>query len=70
MEMIPVVSSLLKAVGFDDEKEELHIEFHKGDTYLYQEVPRPVFEALIDAHSAGHFFLVNVKNQYEYVKVA
>lgn len=68
MEMIPVVSSLLKVVGYDDEKKELHVKFHKGPVYRYQEVSRPVFEGLIDAHSAGHFFLRNVKDQYPCVK--
>ena len=70
MEMIPVASSLLKAVGFDDEKEELHVEFQKGGTYLYQGVPRPVYDAMLNAVSVGSFFLRNIKNQYEYAKVA
>ena len=69
-EMIPVASSLIKAVGFNEEKEELHVEFHKGGEYLYQGVSRHVFEALIDAHSAGAFFLKNVKYQYECIKVS
>lgn len=69
MEMIPVVSSLLKTVGYDPEKEELHVKFHKGGgSYVYRGVTRPVFDALLNTHSAGHFFLVNVKGQYPCTK--
>lgn len=68
-EMIPVVSSLIAEIGFDEEKEELHVKFHNGGEYLYQGVPLPTFEALRDAESVGSFFLRNIKKQYECVKV-
>ena len=68
--MTEVQSSLIKAVGFDDEKEELHVEFHKGNLtkYVYEGVTRPVFDALMEAQSVGAFFLRNVKGQYACVK--
>lgn len=68
MKMIPVASSLLETVGYDDEKEELHVKFHKGGKYTYRGVTRPVYEALLNAHSASSFFLWNIKSQYECVK--
>ena len=68
MEMIPVTSSLIKAVGYDSEKEELSVEFHKGDIYVYWGVTRPVYDALMEAPSVGHFFLANVKRSYECIK--
>lgn len=67
-EMIPVASSLIKAVGYDSEKEELHVQFHKGDIYVYRGVTRPVYDAMMEAPSVGHFFLANVKRQYECIK--
>ena len=67
-EMIPVASSLIKAVGYDPEKEELHVQFHKGDEYVYRGVTRPVYDAMMEAQSVGHFFLANVKRQYECIK--
>lgn len=69
MEMTPVASSLLKSVGYNDEKEELHVEFLKGGEYLYRGVTWPVFEAMLEAQSVGSFFLRNVKGQYDVVKV-
>ena len=66
VELIPVASSLIKAVGYDSEKEELHVEFHKGKLtkYVYHGVPRAVFDAMVKSLSVGHFFLANVKKQY------
>ena len=69
-EMIPVSSSLIAAVGYDEEKEELHVEFHKGNLtkYVYKGVTRAVYDALMEAQSIGTFFLRNVKGQYACVK--
>lgn len=67
-EMTPVTSSLIAAVGYDDEPEELYIQFHKGGTYIYHGVSRPVYDALMEAQSIGHFFLRNIKANYECTK--
>jgi len=67
-ELTPVTSSLIKAVGYNEEREELHVQFRKGGTYTYQGVTRPVYDALMEAPSIGHFFLMNVKKQYECIK--
>jgi len=66
---IPVKSSLIKAIGYNDEKEELQVEFKNGTEYLYQGVPQGTFEALADADSVGAFFSANIKHVFEFVKV-
>jgi hypothetical protein len=68
MEMTPVASSLLKSVAFNPEKEELCVELHKGGSYVYRGVPRPVFDAMMDENSVGGYFLRNIKGRYECVK--
>ena len=62
IKMIPV------AVGYDPETQELSVEFHKGDTYVYRGVTQPVYDAMMEAQSVGHFFLRNVKGNYECTK--
>lgn len=69
MDLTPVESSLIAAIGYSDEKKELHVEFKKGGLYAYQGVPHAVFTAMMEAVSVGNFFLRNVKGQYSYVKV-
>jgi hypothetical protein len=68
-EMTPVKSSLIKAIGYNDEKEELHVEFKNGSEYLYQGVPQGTYEALANANSVGAFFAANIKNTFEFAKV-
>lgn len=67
--MTPVDSSLIKAAGYDVEKEELTIEFHSGAVYIYKEVSLPVYEAMLGARSPGKFFLRNVKGQYDVTRL-
>ena len=65
MEMTPVTSSLLKAVAYDPEKEELHVEFHKGGTYVYRGVPQRNYDAMMEDPSAGGYFIQNIKGRFE-----
>lgn len=69
MEMTPVKSSLITAIGYNEEKKELIVEFKKGDTYSYKPVPHAIYTAMLDALSMGSFFLRNVKGQYPTQKV-
>ena len=68
-EMTPVTSSLLKAVGYDEAQEELHVEFHKGGEYVYQGVPQAIAMSFERSPSVGRYFLNNIKGKYEGVKV-
>ena len=49
-------SSALKAIGYDDTREILQLEFHSHAIYRYFGVPGPVYEALEAARSKGNFF--------------
>jgi hypothetical protein len=61
IEMTPVTSSLLKAVGYDAEKQELHVHFNKGGEYIYHDVPKEAHEAFVSAPSHGKHFLSVIK---------
>jgi hypothetical protein len=56
MEMTPVSSSNLAAVGYDNESATLRIQFLHGGIYDYQGVPADIYEGLINAGSKGQFF--------------
>lgn len=56
MEMIPVSSSNLSAVGYDYDTSTLRIEFIKSGAYKYQGVPSDVYEGLLAAGSKGQYF--------------
>lgn len=69
IEMIPVDSSNIESIGWDEVDEELFITFNSGSTYVYSEVPKEVFDSMMNAESKGKFFHANIKGKYSYDKV-
>ena len=59
-----VESLLIYAVGYDEGDRKLTVKFHSGPTYVYEEVPRGVYDDLLAAPSVGRFFLKEVKGVY------
>jgi len=47
----PVTSSTVESVGFDDDSSTLEIAFHDGSVYQYFDVPRAVYDMLVQAES-------------------
>lgn len=69
--MITVKSSQLDAAGYDEEKNELYVEFSSGKVYKYFEVPKKVFDKLIGpayTKSAGSYFHTDIRMKYRYEK--
>ena len=69
MEMTPVESSNIEAVGYDGDSSTLQVEFKNGGTYQYFDVPEHVFEGLRDAESVGGYLASVIKGSYRYSKV-
>ncbi len=69
MERIPVNSASICSIGFDIESAILEIEFHSGAVYQYTEVPVEEFDSLMSAESHGHYFNVNIRNAYPFVRL-
>lgn len=67
MRMIPVDSSNLASVGFDDGT--LYISFNHGGTYSYSNVPYEVYKALLNAPSKGKYFHSHIRYTYPYKKL-
>lgn len=57
-------SSMLTEIEYDNEKELLRIKFAKGGWYEYSEVPKVIYEGLLNATSAGKYFLANIKDKF------
>ena len=68
MNMIPVSSSNLVAVGYDSSTATLRVPFHSG-VYDYYNVPQNIFEGLLNASSKGKYHHAFIKNSYRYSKV-
>lgn len=69
MEFEKVKSSNIKEVGWEDNK--MQVVFKDGATYLYQPVPRGVYNEIVEAKSVGSAFhrLIRSNKAIHYQKV-
>lgn len=64
IEMIPVTSSNIEAVGYNILTETLYVQFKGGKVYSYEKVPQTVYLSLMSTDSVGKYFNQFIKNQY------
>jgi len=64
MQMIPVSSSAISAVGYDPSTGRMKIAFTQGHTYDFCRVPQHVYEGLMRAYSKGSYYNDNIKDRY------
>jgi len=70
VEMIPVKSALLEAIGYNPEMAVLILRFvSHSAAYAYHGVARDVYEALLEADSKGAFFHKNIDGRYPHERV-
>jgi len=69
MEMIPVTSSNIAAIGYDEDSQTLQVEFNNGSNYQYFDVPERVFSELRNAGSVGAYLASNIKGIYRFSRV-
>jgi hypothetical protein len=60
--MKKVKSSAINSVGHRDDV--LDIEFKSGRRFSYSDVPKRVYDELMDADSIGRYFNLNIRNHY------
>ena len=66
--MIPVESSQIGSIGYDQETQELYVQFKKGGaTYIYYEVTQEEFDFLLDDTMRSETFK-RIKATKEYTK--
>ncbi len=63
MQMIPVSSSNLVAVGYDDSSTTLRVQF-KSSVYDYHGVPKSIFDGLLSAPSKGKYHHAYIKKLF------
>jgi len=66
MQLDPVESSMLAAVGYDENIQALVVLYNSGRAYQYLEVPAEVFQGLLAARSKGRFMLDHIIDHYPY----
>jgi len=61
-ENIKVESSVIKAIGYDETRQDLSIYFESGKCYIYTPVSLHFWAKVKEAESTGKFFNKNIKN--------
>ena len=64
MKLKAVDSSMLVAVGYDEETKEMRVIYKTGDTYRYMNVPKSVYTELLNAESKGSYMKTHVIDHY------
>jgi len=64
-----VESATLAAVGYDEGRQQLQLEFGSRAVYLYFGVPAAVYEALLAAPSKGRHFNGTIRGRYPYRQI-
>lgn len=64
--LIPVDSSMVDSVGYDEERHLLQVVFTSGRVYCYEEVPPEVFQDLLEAESKGRYMRACIIDVYPY----
>ncbi len=69
MQLEPVDSSNVRAIGYDPVTQTLRVEFHNGGVYDYSGVPPYKHQELMAAGSKGSHLHNNIKGQHEHRRI-
>lgn len=64
MELIDVDSSMISAVGYDQLQQVLEVVFKPSGVYRYRDVPKQVYQELLDAESKGSYMRDSIIDVY------
>lgn len=65
MDMIPVSSSAIAAIGYDPATRRMKIRFVLGHTYDFCRVPAHVSQGLLHARSKGTYYNDHIRDRYQ-----
>ena len=68
MKMIPVSSSNIAEIGYEDNT--LYVRFNNGALYAYYNVPEIVYSSLMSAPSHGKYLAQHIKGAYRYQRIS
>lgn len=63
---VPVESSSIAGVCYDNNTQTLYVAFKNGSRYFYRPVPEPVYTALLNAPSKGRYLNAQIMGRYRY----
>ena len=69
MELIKVDSSMVYAIGYDEQAQVLEVVFKRSGVYRYRDVPKDVYDELMQSDSIGSYMRDLIIDMYPTEKV-
>ena len=69
MNRIPVASTDITHVGYDQDAEILEIQFSSHSVYQYFNVPSKIYDTLMSAPSKEEYYHMHIGQRFPYVRV-
>jgi XTP/dITP diphosphohydrolase len=69
MQRLPVESSDIISIGYDEKTRVLETEFHGGRVYQYRDVEPETYHHFMRAESYGLFFNASINGRYRYKRI-
>jgi len=66
---LPVDSSSIRSIGYDENSQILEVEFIDNQIYQYVNFPKREYSNLMNAESIGKYFNAYVRNSYTFAKI-
>ena len=64
MNLKKVNSSMIYAIGYDPGSKTLEVVFRSGKAWVYEEVPKKVYQELLQSKSIGSYMRENIVDCY------
>lgn len=68
MEIYPVYSTNIEAVGYDSSDRILELKLLRGDIHYFRNVPLAIFYRLLGSESKTNFVRENIMNEYSMIQ--
>lgn len=69
MKRVPVNSTNILSIGYEEEAQMLEIEFNTKRIYRFSNVPPHVYASLMRSSSHGKYFLTHINNNFSQTEV-
>ena len=69
MRYLNMPSNALRLIAYDEVSQRLSVTFVTGRRYIYERVPKHIYEAFVISDSRGTFFNGEIRGFYEYREI-
>lgn len=69
LQFVPVDSSVIATVAYDDMQRRLYIRFTTSGMYVFHDVPPATHEAFMQADSKGRYFNAEIRDTFRYTRL-